>query len=71
MRPSKLARAELMAVVKEGPEAEDWATASGRYRQLLYVSGEVQGVRENGQPVKKGFTAEAVEAVIEKKGEFQ
>ncbi|MEI6515815.1 MAG: transposase [bacterium] len=70
MGGSKQARAGLMAVVKEGDEADDWASASGRYRQLLYVSGEIQGVRENGQPVKKGFTAEAVDAVIEEKGKL-
>ena len=30
--------------------------------------GEAQGVRENGHAVKKGFSPEAVEAVIEVKG---
>jgi REP element-mobilizing transposase RayT len=66
----KLAREGLMAVVKEGDLAEDWASASARYRQLLYVSGETQGVLENGQSLKKGFSAEAVDAVIEKKGKL-
>lgn len=70
MGGSKPAREGLMAVVKEGDVAEDWNVAAARYRQLLYVSGEVQGVREMGQPVKNGFSAEAVEAVIEKKGEL-
>ena len=70
MGGSKLAREGLMGVVKEGDMASDWASASARYRQLLYVSGEVQGGRENGQPVKKGFSAAAVDAVIEKKGKL-
>ena len=57
-----------LAVVREGDAGEDWASASARYRQLLYVSGEVQGIRENGQPERKGFSTEAVEAVIGQKG---
>ena len=69
MGGSKLAREGLMAVMKEG-DTEDWASASARYRQLLYVSGEAQGIQAKGQPVKKGFSAEAVDAVIEKKGKL-
>ena len=70
MGGSKAAREGLMAVVKEGTVEEDWASASARYRQLLYVSGEEQGVRENGQPVRKGFSAAVVDAVIEEKGKL-
>lgn len=42
MGGSKLARVGLIAVAKEGDVAEDWASASAQYRQLLYVSGEAQ-----------------------------
>jgi putative transposase len=46
------------------------AKAAARYRQLLYVSGEVQGIRTNGRPVKKGFSTEVVEYVIAQKGKL-
>jgi hypothetical protein len=70
MGGSKLAREGLMAVVKEGESAETWGTAAARYRQMLYVSGESRGLRENRQPVKKGFSPEAVEAVIGQRGKL-
>ncbi len=65
---SKHSREGLMGVMRDGEVPEDWASAAARYRQLLYVSGEAQGIRANGQPVKKGFSAEAVDAVIAQKG---
>ena len=37
---------------------------------MLYVSGEARGLRENRQPVKKGFSPEAVEAVIGQRGKL-
>jgi putative transposase len=70
MGGSKSAREGLMGVVKEGDTEEDWATASARYRQLLYVSGERQGVRENGMAVSQGFSTERVDAVMEAKGKL-
>jgi len=66
----KSAREGLMAVIRGGDADESWGAASARYRQLLYVSGEAHGIRENGQPVKKGFSSEAVEAVIAQKGKL-
>lgn len=49
-------------------EPGEWAEVSGRYRQLLYVSGESRGMQEDGRPVRSGLSAEAVEAVVAAKG---
>ncbi len=48
----------------------EWAEVSEQYRQLLYVSGESRGIREDGRPVRPGFSYEAVEAVLALKGKL-
>ena len=68
MGGSKLAREGLEVVVRQGDAREEWSEVSARYRQLLYVTGERRGVREDGQPVRPGFSYEAVEAVLAGKG---
>ena len=68
MGGSKEARAGLMGLMRDGIDQENWRAASARYRQLLYVRGEAQGVRENGQRVKQGFGEATVAAVVEVKG---
>ena len=68
MGGSKLAREGLMGLMRDGIDHENWKAACARYRQLLYVRGEERGIRVNGQPVKKGFSEVAVEAVVEVKG---
>ena len=59
-------RDELEKLVRERTAALEASEA--RYRQLLYVSGEAQGIRENGQPARRGFSGEAVEEVVAAKG---
>ena len=51
-------------------EEGEWSEVSGRYRQLLYVTGEARGVSEGGRAIKRGFTAEAVEEVMKGKGKL-
>jgi putative transposase len=67
MGGGNLARSGLVAVLGEGGT---WDEASGRYRQLLYTSGEARGVREDGKPVRPGFSAEVVEKVMEEGGKL-
>ena len=71
MGGSKEARAGLMGLMRDGIDQETWRAASARYRQLLYVRGEAQGVRENGQRENQGFGEAAVAAVVEVKGKFR
>jgi len=51
-------------------EEGEWNELSGRYRQLLYVTGEARGVSEAGRAIRRGFTAEAVEEVMTGKGKL-
>ena len=67
MGGSKQARAGLGVALGEPGE---WGTVSGRYRQLLYVSGQSSGVREDGQPVRSGFDMKTVETVVALKGKL-
>ena len=67
MGGSRLAREGLAAALGE---SGDWKEISGRYRQLLYVSGETRGVRENGRPTLPGFSDEAVATVVAAKGKL-
>lgn len=67
MGGSKLARSGLGIALGEPGE---WSVLAGRYRQLLYVKGEVRGVRVDGQPVRPGFSMEAVETVVALKGKL-
>lgn len=65
MGGSRLAR-EGLGVVLEGPGK--WSELAGRYRQLLYVSGEARGVRADERPARAGFSGVAVESVVAAKG---
>jgi hypothetical protein len=67
MGGSKLARARLGVALGE---TGDWSALSGRYRQLLYVSGEASGVSADGRSVRPGFSMETVEAVVALKGKL-
>jgi REP element-mobilizing transposase RayT len=70
MGGSKQARAGLMSIMRDGIDHENWKAACARYRQLLYVRGEERGVRENGEPVKAGFSEAVVAAVVDVKGKL-
>ena len=67
MGGSKQARAGLGMALGEPKE---WSAVSGRYRQLLYVSGEASGVREGGRPMRAGFDIKTVESVVALKGKL-
>ena len=62
------ARAGLGQVVGGGPS--DWGEVSGEYRQLLYLKGEERGVKENGSPVRPGYSEAEVEEVLKAKGKL-
>jgi putative transposase len=67
MGGSKLAQAGLQMALGE---AGDWSAVSGRYRQLLYVTGETRGVAAEGRGMRPGFSYEAVETVVALKGKL-
>jgi putative transposase len=67
MGGSKQARVGLGVALGEPGE---WRAVSGRYRQLLYVSGEASGVRADGQRVRAGFDIKTVESVVALKGKL-
>jgi hypothetical protein len=67
MGGSKLAQAGLGVALGE-PGA--WSEVAGRYRQLLYVKGETRGVTVAGNPIRPGFSMEAVEQVVALKGKL-
>jgi len=67
MGGSKLAQAGLGVALSE-PGA--WSEVAGRYRQLLYVKGETRGVKVAGNPIRPGFSMEAVEQVVALKGKL-
>jgi hypothetical protein len=67
MGGSKQARGGLGVALGDPGE---WRAVSGRYRQLLYVSGETRGVRVDGQPVRPGFDIKTVESVVALKGKL-
>jgi hypothetical protein len=67
MGGSKQARGGLGVALGDPGE---WRAVSGRYRQLLYVSGETSGVRVDGQPVRPGFDIKTVESVVALKGKL-
>jgi REP element-mobilizing transposase RayT len=64
MGGGKEAREGLKKVMGEA----DWGEAAGRYRQMVYVTGEERGVGEGVRVKKKGFKAEEVDEVMERKG---
>jgi len=67
---SRKARRGLGALMCSlGPEAR-WDALHAEYRKLLYVSGESQGVAEAGEAVKPGFSAEAVQSVLDADGQL-
>jgi len=67
MGGSKLARVGLGVALGE---PGDWSEVAGRYRQLLYVKGETQGVTADGSPIRPGFSMEVVEQVVGLKGKL-
>jgi len=45
-----------------------WGQAKCAYRQRLYVQGQQRGLSPEGRPIRPGFTAEQVRAVLEAGG---
>ena len=68
MGGSKAARAGLGEVMREGETPVEWEFVSAGYRALMYVSGEAAGQTEAGSPTRRGFSYEAVQAVLDQKG---
>ncbi len=63
---SKVAREGLAAVIME-TEAS-WSQTAREYRKFLYMQGEEKGVDKLGQPLKRGFSKEQVQAVLDAGG---
>ena len=64
------AREALQHIVSAMGECSDWETAASRYRTLLYVSGEEQGIGENDRALRPGFTDEQIQKVLDAHGEL-
>jgi REP element-mobilizing transposase RayT len=64
------AREGLAAVLGEPGAPRDWEAVAGQYRQWLYVSGQARGLGADGTPLRQGFTAEQLKAVLASGGEL-
>ena len=65
---SELARQGLMRIVSAMGECATWREAAARYRQLVYISGEEQGVDERGHATHPGLDRKAVQGVLDNGG---
>ena len=65
---SGVARQGLIHIVSAMGECDSWRKAAARYRQLVYVRGEEQGLDENGRAIKRGFDADTVQQVLDANG---
>lgn len=48
----------------------EWGDIAEHYRRFLYLTGEERTVDEEGRPVKRGFTPEEVQAVLDADGKL-
>ena len=68
MGGSKRARQGLCLVMGSLSRNSNWNDVSTSYRTLLYTRGAARGVSETGRPLKPGFSAETVKAVLDAGG---
>jgi REP element-mobilizing transposase RayT len=68
MGGSQRAREGLAWVMSGTGDPRSWSEVAPAYRKLLYVQGEQRGVDEQGRPLKKGFSREEVQAVLDAGG---
>jgi len=52
-----------------GPRVS-WGRARDRYRQHLYIQGREKGLNPEGRAIRKGFSPEQVQAVLDAKGQL-
>ena len=62
------ARAGLRRVMREADALPAWSDAATRYREWLFLQGEQKGMSVEGRPVRAGFSYEAVQQVLDRKG---
>jgi len=65
-----LARKGLGVVMRSLNVEGDWGSVAAHYRQFLYLTGEERGVDDEGRPIKHGFSAEEVQAVLDAGGKL-
>ena len=68
MGGSKRARRGLSRVIGALGRNSHWSDVSTSYRKLLYTRGAARGLSESGRPLKPGFSAETVSAVLDAGG---
>ncbi len=67
---SRQAREGLGMVMLSRGQSPDWDRAAGKYRRLLYTTGQAKGVSETGGALKPGFSPEDVKRVLEAGGKL-
>ncbi len=65
-----LARQGIGTVMRSLNVEGEWADIAKEYRRFLYLTGEERTVDEHGRPIKRGFTAEEVQAVLDAGGKL-
>ncbi|MCE9616601.1 MAG: transposase [Lentisphaerae bacterium] len=62
------ARDGLSLVLRAACPGADWQRVASEYRRFLYIRGEARGVDDAGNPMRPGFSAERVTAVLNEGG---
>jgi hypothetical protein len=65
---SHLARQGIGSIFPDLDPSGRWRIVSKKYRKLLYVSGEAQGLSETGRPTRPGIDPPKVKAVLDTGG---
>jgi putative transposase len=64
------AREGLQHIVSSMGECSAWEDVASRYRTLLYVGGEEEGLGEDGRAIRPGFSDEQIQKVLDVRGKL-
>ena len=64
------ARKGIGTVIRALGGEGEWSDTAAQYRCLLYITGQEGGVDEQGRPLKKGFSAEEVQKILDAGGKL-
>ena len=67
---SRELRRGLARALDEVYTGKNWRSLAKKYRKQLHAVGEEKGLDERGQPIRKGFSAEQIQQVLESDGEL-
>jgi REP element-mobilizing transposase RayT len=67
---SKVARAGLGRIMQSLDIMAKWPDVSALYRKHLYVQGERKGLKADGSPMRRGFSRDQVEEVLNSNGKL-